>query len=293
MNTDTVQFEFFEGFDSDNPRTVGARTTDLGTRSLAQITAGYFPVNTGGSDDVRFLEFNFIPGLAEVFESGSGTIPLEVVSSDNFADLELEIAEQEDLGFELTEFNYSEGLDTPGNWNAFFSEDPTNVSYSSSEDVLEFTEQIDEQFEDGINLTNIEYGDETWAATFDDSQTISGSGYARNDDFDDLTGQIEEFADDGFALIDLEFGDGTWFAVFTENPGTASYTTSEDFEIFQEQIETQQEDGLDLVDVTFAQGAWYGVFNETLEDDTLVRTTRSDLATIDDTLFGDVFGDLG
>jgi|GEM_PF-2112427 len=219
-----------------------------------------------GNDDVKALEFSFFPETRDpdLFSD------LEFLSFDDFDDFEAEIQAQDELDNDIVSFSFGDGQDGDGTWNVYFGPITGDSFYTFSDDLEEFGEFIGASLEQDRTLLDIDYGDDIWFATFDESDVrtaVSG-----NDDFDDLTGQIATRDRNDLDLVDLEYGDGAWIARFGDHPGDSTYATREDLEDFQEEIAEQEEDGFDLVDVEYVEGAWYGVFNES---ETIAAATPS------------------
>ncbi|MEM6253803.1 MAG: S8 family serine peptidase, partial [Cyanobacteria bacterium P01_D01_bin.156] len=113
--------------------------------------------------------------------------------------------------------------------------------YSHSADFTDFTQTIEERWEDGFDLIDVEYGNGTWFGVF--NQSNERQGFFNRNDFTDFTQTIEEWWEDGFDLIDVEYGNGTWFGVFNQSNERQGFFNRNDFTDFTQTIEEWWEDG--------------------------------------------------
>ncbi|NER82555.1 MAG: S8 family serine peptidase [Leptolyngbya sp. SIO1D8] len=187
-----------------------------------------------------------------------------------------QIEERWDQGYELVNVSYGDGR-----WFGVFGQEarPNAYSYSIKTNDTEakinsFTQQIEERWDQGYELTDVEYGDGRWFGVFGQTDRPNAYSYSikTNDTeakINSFTQQIEERWDQGYELIDVEYGDGRWFGVFGQAVGPNAYSysiktsdTESKIDDFTQQIESRWNQGYELIDVAYGDGRWFGVFQD-------------------------------
>ena len=157
----------------------------------------------------------------------------ELIIAEDDSEFEEQLLELQDLdpdsnfNYQVVDIEDAEGLQV-GVVNRIFGD----ANYTFSEDIDEFTQEVEQQQDLGIELTNVEYSDSGLFGIF--TENLSGlSAYSPQPHagLDDFTAEIEDFGDKGFDLINVESIDGDWFGIYKENTdGTDDIITPSDLE---------------------------------------------------------------
>ena len=266
MNSETnkVRYEFIEGFDTDNPAAIEALGEEAVADVFVQIEEGYTLTDIVKDGDAAAFEYSLFPEFEASLTDPNTLLELEPLSAKNFADLETVIQEQNKLGNDIANVNYTDNIydedGSSGVWLAYFRPSIDPGFYTYSENSEGFYDQLRLQSRQDRSLLDVEYGDGTWIATFAESGAYSSISTKPN--FSGLTRDITTQENRGNRLVDLEYGDGLWIARFDDNSGDSAFATGADYEIFQEKVAARQEGEFELVDVEYVGNTWYGVFNE-------------------------------
>ena len=160
------------------------------------------------------------------------------------------------------------------------------TTFISSDNLEEFTEQLDPSLNAGLTLQDVEYADGTWVGTFRDDG--SNSTWAYDPDLKGLESRINATLEQGYELTDIEYGDGVWFATFDEGFGEDStYYYNSDVEAYEATIQEWSDQGQgiyrgdDLLDVEYGAGVWFAVFGDELDSSTYISSPDVDSLSAD------------
>ena len=158
------------------------------------------------------------------------------------------------------------------------------TTFTTSDNLEEFAEQLQPGIDADLTLQDVEYADGLWIGTFRDDGLSSTWNY--NDDLEGLELQIEERWEQGYELTDVEYGDGTWFATFEEGfSSDSSYIYNSDFDTFTGRIDELADGGLyrgqDLIDVEYGDGIWFATFTDELDSSTYAVSPDVDSLSAD------------
>ena len=148
-----------------------------------------------------------------------------------------------------------------------------------SENLDQFTEQLQPGIDSGMNLTDVEYADGEWIGVFNEGRD---STWNYNDSLTGLASQIETRWEQDYELLDVEYGNGIWFATFEEGfSSDSSYIYNPSYDGFTGQIQDKQDGtyrGEDLYDVAYGDGTWFGVMTDNLDSSTYSSSSTANLA---------------
>ncbi|MGB6299300.1 MAG: hypothetical protein WBF90_24395, partial [Rivularia sp. (in: cyanobacteria)] len=99
-----------------------------------------------------------------------------------------------------------------GIWFGTYQQGPGPNGYATATSVEEFQEDVQNMWNQGLQLVDVEYGDGIWFGTFQEDSSIT-SGYVSGNSFDELVGTFQQFGNQGIELVDVEYGDGVWLGV--------------------------------------------------------------------------------
>ena len=276
LEPNQVRYELLERLNNSTPAALETQTDETVANVLSQASEGYVLTGVVDSEDAIAFEYTFFPEAEAAATNSQDSFDLEQFSADDFDDFEAEILKQEDLNNNIARLSVSREQNGGQIFNAYFEPSTGSSFYTSDEDSIRFKRSIDSSLRAGRTLTDIDYGDGTWIATFDESD--KNTAISSNRRLSELNGQIETRIDRGENLVDLEYGDGLWIARFEDKPGDSSYARNADYELFQEEVAAQRADGFELVDVEYVSNSWFGVFNES-EATTATATPNLPLLT--------------
>ncbi len=86
--------------------------------------------------------------------------------------------------------------------------------YATATSNGEFEQDIQNMWNKGLGLVDVEYGDGIWFGTFQEDSSIR-TGYTGGSTFDELVGNFQQLfgTNQGWELVDVEYGDGVWLGV--------------------------------------------------------------------------------
>ena len=162
------------------------------------------------------------------------------------------------------------GSNVLGTWIGVFKDVPGRSGYSYSGNYDTFTGQIQDRWNQGFDLVDVEFVDiqntgGIWFGVFQEDFSSINNAYSTSGNFDTFLEQIQDRWDQGFDLVDVEYGDGRWFGVFNEGIDRDAYSSSGNLDTFTGQIQERWDEGFKLVDVEYGDGRWFGVFGENYE----------------------------
>ena len=150
----------------------------------------------------------------------------------------------------------------------------------SNNNLEQFTQQLEAEIGEGLNLSDVEYADGLWVGVFNEG---SDSTWSYHPNFEGFRSQIRSRWEQGYELTDVEYGDGVWFASFEEGfSEDSAYISNPDVDGFTAQILEQADSGgyhgYDLVDIEYGDGVWFGVLNNERGGATYTSSTIDTLA---------------
>ena len=163
-----------------------------------------------------------------IFSSNEGDS--ELIVAEDGDDFEAQLLELQDLDssfsleYQVLDIEYADGL-----WVGVANRTSGDATYTFSEDYENFELEVQQQREDGLELTNVEYVDGTWYSVFSELSGLSAYSPETHADIDDFTDEILDYRSKGFDLVNIESVDNEWFGVYKENvDGTDDIITPSD-----------------------------------------------------------------
>ena len=191
------------------------------------------------ADDYELTDVEVTPGgyWVGTFNSGSGQLESELITATTYTDFNKQVDDLQAqdassvLGYQVVDIEYDDGL-----YIGVLDRTGSDADYQFMKTYREFTEEVADQREDGLELTNVEYvggANGGWYGVFTDELTglsaYSPETHALRSDFE---AEIEDFQDRGFDLINIESIEGEWFGIYKEdiylNDSLNSVSESED-----------------------------------------------------------------
>ena len=191
------------------------------------------------ADGYDLTDVEYTPGgyWFGVFATNVGDSEL-IVAQDG-ADFDEQLLDLQDLDssfsleYQVLDIEAADGL-----WIGVANRTSGDATYTYSESFEEFEAEVQQQREDGIELSNVEYVGGDWYGVFTDE--LSGlSTYSPefHDDLEDFTDEIQTYRSQGFDLINIESVDGDWFGIYKENvDGTDDIITPSDEEAIADPV---------------------------------------------------------
>ena len=102
-------------------------------------------------------------------------------------------------------------------------------AYSFNPDYAEFQEEIQGRWDQGLDIIDIEYINETWIGVFGDAY-LAGSSYDLSADFVEFAEDTQEQWDEvhNWGLVNIEYADGNWVSVFQQHRGRTAVMVATD-----------------------------------------------------------------
>lgn len=162
---------------------------------------------------------------------GSNVGDSELIVAEDGAEFNQQLLDLQDLDsrfsleYQVLDIEFADGLRV-----GVANRTSGDASYTFSKDYRSFEAEVQEQREDGLELTNVEYVDGFWYSVFSDELSgLSAYSPEPHADIDDFTAEILDYRSIGFDLVNIESIDGDWFGVYKENTdGTDDIITPSD-----------------------------------------------------------------
>ena len=223
-------------------------------------------------------------GTFSVFEKSSIVTNINATTSrngflvDGYLGDYTDVPEIKTERFDLIDFEHFESPnnDDEGYWFTIsevsdeedFSENPI----FNFDDFCFFVETSEELNKNGLALTDVEYGDGIWFASY--GQDL-GHKIDYNTNFGDFLDQLGENYEAGFPLTNIEHGDGVWFGIYENEESlivdNITYNIEPDINVFFEIAQEKMSENNYLLDIEYGNGIWFGIFGQGISDQSILQ----------------------
>ena len=183
------------------------------------------------------------------------------VYAENFDDFGEQLRETWDLklGYQLVDIE-----ETDDNaWTGVFVGDSRGNAFEFEESFTALEEKIKVRQDEGYDLVDLDYVDDTWTAVFDQNFfTERGSNYSKSDSLTGFAEMAEEQWSKGLSLSNVEYADGNWISVYRQDLTQTAYSTRDSLTDFKSAVTSRRGEGFDLIGVEYAEDTWVGVFGK-------------------------------
>jgi serine/threonine protein kinase len=173
-------------------------------------------------------------------------------------------------------------------WVVVLSQDKVGIqqNFRTKNSLTEIAEVIETEWKNGLDITNLVYGDGQWTVVFSRSRVILQQIYRTKNNLTEIAEIINEEWKNGFDITGLTYGDRQWVVIFSKGKVDLQqrYRTKNSLDDIASVINEEWGNGFDITDMEFGDGQWVVVFSKGSVDLQQRYRTKSTLAEIADVI---------